>query len=377
VFYVSDENGIFRLTPSGQSTFVGDPAIPQGGAKGLAFALINGQPRLLAGQRDGSNLYILDTKTGQIVGDAIGLITPDSTAIPGTLSLVTHPGTGEIYALTKSPDSPQNATTRDLVKIQFADDMLSATGTKLGSFTGLDMADLAFVYSRASASVSEVYVRGTAWSGPFKAYMETLGVGDDVYGYRVDNKTGDAAVLPWVNANQVVLRYSAPPTGSGVPTPGTITLAGDRAGANYTVTAVDQLDPQTFALTLDRPLGNLSTGGQNGVRVNLVVPNGGSGGGAFTQRLNVLQGDVFHTGETNHQVVANDASDVKPRFFRSTSSPGSGASGYTIFHDVDGSGSIIANDFSLVKARFFNSLQNTPFPLAALELEPITAELLG
>ena len=378
-FYVADENGIFKLTADGQSTFVGNPSIPQGGVKGLAFALVNGVPRLIAGQRDGSNLYFLDPETGTIVGDAIGLITPDSAPIPGVLSLITHPGTGEIFALGKSTSEPGDPLQRELLRIEFSPDLLSATGTSLGTFTGLQMADLAFVYpSAAAATVSEVYVRGSAWSTAFKAYAEAQALGDDVYGYRVDNKTGDQAVLPWVNANEIVLRYSAAPTGGGIPTPGTVTLTGDRAGGNYTVTAVNQLDPQTFVLVLDRPLGSLSTGGQNGVRINLVVPGGGSGGANFTQRLNALQGDVFHTGESNHLVVANDASDVKPRFFRSTAAPGpAGPTQYTIFHDVDGSGNIIANDFSLVKARFFNSLQTTPFPVAALQLASITADLFG
>ena len=377
-FYVADEHGIFKLTADGQSTFVGNPSIPQGGVKGITFALVNGQTRLIVGQRDGQNLYILDPATAQIIGDPIPLGDRDSIPILGVLSLVTHPGTGEIFALAKSTETPQDPLTRNLIQIEIAPDLLSATGTTLGTFTGLQMADLAFVYPTASASVSEVYVRGTAWNAAFKAYMETTGVGDDVYGYRVDNKTGDAAVLTWVNTNEIVLRYGSAPTGGGIPTPGTVTVTGDRNGGNYTVTAVNQLDPQTFVLVLDRPLGNLSTGGQNGVRIDLVVPGGGSGGANFTQRINVLQGDVFHTGETNHVVVAADASDVKPRFFRSTAAPGpAGPTQYTIFHDVDGSGNIIANDFSLVKARFFNSIQTTPFPVAALQLASITADLFG
>ena len=72
-------------------------------------------------------------------------------------------------------------------------------------------------------------------------------------------------------------------------------------------------------------------------------------------------------------VLANDASDVKPRFFRSTTNPGSGAGAYTIFHDVDGSGSILADDFSSVKSRFFTTLPG-PEPLrAAPAARPATA----
>jgi hypothetical protein len=197
--------------------------------------------------------------------------------------------------------------------------------------------------------------------------METFGVGDDVYGYRIDDKTGDQQVLPWVNVNEIVVRYALVPSGAGIPTPANVSLVGDRAGADYAVTAVQQLDPRTFVLSLDRPLGNLAGGGENGVRVNLTVPNTGIGGvGHTSMLLRALQGDVTHAGESSHIVIANDASDIKPRFFRSTSSVGpAGPTQYTVFHDLDGSGNILANDFSFVKARFFDSLQTTAFPVVA------------
>ena len=229
--------------------------------------------------------------------------------------------------------------------------------------------------------VEEVCVRGSAWSTAFKTYMEAQGLGDDVYGYRVDNKTGEQAMLPWVNVNEIILRANAPMTLR----PEVIAVTGDRPGGNYTVTTVNQLDPQTFVLVLDRPLGSLSTGGENGVRVDVTIPGIGIGGGNYTLRLNALQGDVNHASEVTHSVVAADFSDVKNRFFRSTAAPGpAGPSQYTVFHDVDGSGGILANDFSFVKARFFDSLQTTPFPLVVPQtalftnkrLKSIVADLL-
>jgi hypothetical protein len=217
-----------------------------------------------------------------------------------------------------------------------------------------------------------VYARGSTWSPTFKSYMETLGLGDDVYGYRVDDKTGDQQVLPWVNVNEIVVRYAGPPFGAGVPTPANVTLVADRAGADYAVIAVQQLDPRTFVLTLNRPLGSLAGGNDNGVRVNLTIPNSTIGGAGYTSMLlRALQGDVTHAGEATHIVIANDASDIKARFFRSTSSVGpAGPTQYTVFHDLDGSGNILANDFSLVKARFFDSLQTTAFPVAAAGAAP-------
>jgi Dockerin type I domain len=79
--------------------------------------------------------------------------------------------------------------------------------------------------------------------------------------------------------------------------------------------------------------------------------NGGAGGD-FRFRINVLPGDA----DRNGTVLANDFSEVKRKFFSSTTNLGSGAAAYSIFHDVTGSGNILADDFSEVKRRFFNTL---------------------
>jgi hypothetical protein len=204
--------------------------------------------------------------------------------------------------------------------------------------------------------VQEVYVRGSAWASAFKAYLEGQGIGDDVFGYRVDTLAGNEAILPWTNGDEVVVRYGAPPADGGIPDPASVVLHGQRS--DYSVASVTQLDPQTFVLRLDRSLGNLSTGGENGDRVALAIPGAGASGQPYGLTFTVLQGDVDRTGS----VVAADFSDVKARFFRSTNSPGSGATAYSVFHDVDGNGSVIASDFSLVKARFFDNLPSPPPP---------------
>lgn len=204
--------------------------------------------------------------------------------------------------------------------------------------------------------VSEVYVRGSAWSNTFKAYLAGQGLGHGDYGFRVDDKTGNARVAPWTNVNEIVVRFSTPPTGS-MPDPSSIPpLDGDRAGGDYTVTAINQLDPQTFAFVLDRALGVLSTGGENGVRVTFRLPGAGPAGTNYQVRIDVLQGDVDRSGS----VLANDYSAVKSRFFQNTTLPN-----YTAFHDVDGSGSILANDYSAVKGRFFDNFASPPAAVAA------------
>jgi hypothetical protein len=238
------------------------------------------------------------------------------------------------------------------------------------------------VSASATPGISAAYVRSSQWAAPdsdaanvtFKEYLEARGLGDDVYGFRVDNQP-TTPILPWINLDQIVLRYAAPVTAAGLPQPGAVTVRGDRAGSDYTWQSVTQLDPQTIALQLDRPLGTLSAGGEDGVRVTVVVP--GAGGGDYTLRLDVLQGDVDASGS----VLAGDFSDVKKKFFRSTNSP-SGATAdasYSPFRDVDGSGDILANDYSEVKKRFFDGFV-TAAATAAGPLEPkpgVTADLFA
>ena len=191
--------------------------------------------------------------------------------------------------------------------------------------------------------VSEVYVRGSTWSAAFKTLLETRSLGDADLGYRTDDKPA-TDLLPWTNVDEVVVRFTAAPSGSGVPAVGMM-LDGTRS--DYQVIRVTALDPQTFALRLDRPLGDLPAGGQDGDRVTLSVPGGGPADTPYTATLTVLQGDVNKSGS----VLANDYSEVKSRFFQDTTN-----AGYGPFHDIDGSGSVLANDYSAVKSRFFDRL---------------------
>ena len=277
------------------------------------------------------------------------------------------------------------------------------------SDAALDPAE--FLFASAGPRVSEIFVRGTVpanpsaptandWTDSFKQYLESTGEGDEAYGYRIHG-TGDTPapgnpedILPWINMNEIVVRYTSPPTGSGVPSAGSVTVAGARNG-EYPVTAVTPVDgdPAAFALRLGKPLGggNPATGArpttsENGDRLVIAVPGGADGGGSFVKALTVLQGDVYHDDESDgtaatHTVNANDFSDVKKRFFKSTTNVGTGATAYSIFHDVDGNGTINAFDFSEVKKRFFQNLPALPDPQpeedTTFALAGVTRDLFG
>jgi hypothetical protein len=199
--------------------------------------------------------------------------------------------------------------------------------------------------------ITQAYARGSTWAPPdgnaanvtFMEYLEAQAVGDKTLGYRLAAGTS----LPWVNVDQIVLTYDAALTSA--PAASSIVIDGVRS--DYAA-ATSLINNQTVLLTLPRPLGNLPAGGDNGDRIRLTVPAAGAGNAAYVLNFNVLQGDVDRSGS----VVAQDFSEVKAKFFKSASAPGSGASGYTPFHDVDASGQIVAADFSAVKTRFFDSL---------------------
>ena len=215
-------------------------------------------------------------------------------------------------------------------------------------------------------SVAEVYARGSAWLGTdgddlnvtFKEYLAANALGDAEFGYRVDNLPA-GSTLPWNNVDQLVLRYTAPPTGAAVPTAAGVILDGVRS--DYAVTSVAQLDPQTYLLTLDRALGTPPGGspGNDGDRVTLSVP-GGAAGRTFTLPLATLQGDADRAGG---RVNALDVAFVKSRLNRTaTQPPPTSGAAYSPFADVNADGRVNALDLAAVKSRLNKALPGAAAP---------------
>jgi len=386
-FYVTAFDGIYKLSADGQtSTFVGDPGTDAGA---VTFFNVDGQRRLLAGQENGPELDTIDPATGQVVNAVLIASDTAGFSIAGLLSLVESPDTTTLIGLAKDASAPDDPLKRKLIAINPADGTFTAIGT-----VNAPIDDLAFVYTAAAAPaarVSEAYVRGSAWADAFKQYLETKGLGDHAYGYKLvgPGRTPPTAnpqdILPWINANEVVLKYSSAPTGSGVPTQGNVTVTSAK-GISYSVSSVTPVagDPTAFVVRFNQPLGGgdpatgrAPTATENGDHITVGVP----GAGNFSLRMDVLQGDVDHTGETgaSHSVLANDFSAVKKKFFKNVNDAATGAdTDYSAFHDVNGSSDILANDFSEVKKRFFQEL--APPPAAAsspLTLSSISSEVFG
>jgi hypothetical protein len=213
-----------------------------------------------------------------------------------------------------------------------------------------------------------MYARGQTWAGDdglpnvtFMEYMQSQGLGHVAYGYKLAASPTNVDTVSWTNVDEIVLRYSFP----GIPTLQNIVVDGVRH--DYTAVLVTQLDAGTFAVRLDRPLGNVPGGGIAGDRVTFKILGAGPGGGDFVQQINVLQGDASR--EANGRVTANDAGYVKSRMNRSTNAPTSPTqSSYSVFADVDASGRVSSNDQGAVKSRLNDNMP--ALAAAAGELPP-------
>jgi hypothetical protein len=238
-------------------------------------------------------------------------------------------------------------------------------------------------------TVQQVYVRGSTWRGDdgdpstttFGEALSAGGFGDADLGVRADDLPADAT-LQWINMDQVVLRYTSPPTGAGVPTAAGVTLHGLRS--DYSVGSVGQTDPDTFVLTLDRPLGSFPAaagGGNDGDRVTLTVPGGGAGGASYSLALFPLQGDADRAGG---RVNAVDLGFVKARANRTANDPPGTGAQYIPFADANADGRINAIDLGAVKARLNDALPaalaETPMSasaaLATLRDDSVVAKIL-
>ena len=240
------------------------------------------------------------------------------------------------------------------------------TGTRK-LFTRLDFAGLFDVGWEPAAvpvaHVAEVYVSGSQWAQPFRDALSQRGLGSAQFGVALTPPPADP--LPWVNLNQVSVAFDRNVTVDA----GDLLVAGTRGGLATSAFAYNTTT-HTATWTLSAPL--------SADRVLLTLPGAtadptldgdgdGTPGGDVVLRFNVLPGDVTGDGI----VLADDFSQVKQKFFSSTTNPGSGAAAYSVFHDVNGSGSILADDFSEVKKRFFTNL-----PAGAAAVPTISASVL-
>jgi hypothetical protein len=159
-FYLSDENGIFTLSPAGESKFLAKPTFPTAGgadkAKGISFVVTT---NLLIGHQDGVSgtgyIMTVNAKTGEALSD-MALVYPEGGGAPvegfgGLLGLAQHPGTGVLYGVRKTADNFE----RELVTIN------PLTGaTKLVGSMGMHIASITFAQPTAGGPWKLIAISG-------------------------------------------------------------------------------------------------------------------------------------------------------------------------------------------------------------------------
>jgi hypothetical protein len=244
-----------------------------------------------------------------------------------------------------------------------------------------------------------VFVNGTSWTDAFRGYLAAQGLGHADHGLAVPGGPGQLDELPWVNINQIGIRFNQP----------VAVNANDLSvrGANVPtyVTTDFSYDPATFTATwtLNRALADFTTSNRQAedrVRLELngddpdgvrgadpggplldgewtdgrAYPSGnGSQGGDFRFLLNVVPGDANRNGN----VSPTDFGAVRASVGRSTTDLGSDpARAYIEFRDVNGNGNIAPTDLGVIRGNTGANIEDLPTP-AAVARESVSEELFG
>jgi hypothetical protein len=247
-------------------------------------------------------------------------------------------------------------------------------------------------YRLPGPKVLDVFVRGSKWSDAFLKKLAALRLGEGSAGFHVPSPAQRVTLLPWVNVDEVAIRFDQP-------------VAVDAAdlviqGTHGDYKALDMAPltgmANTYLFVLNRPLGGDGGAASNGDRLLLDLngdpPDGvraagaaapgplldgdfdGIPGGDFRLRFNVVQGDVDHTGTVN-------VLDYLDTLRRRGSSIDSSAR-YSVYADLDGNGGIDVVDALLLRRRIGSALPAVQAPAAAVQdqapmLQPMRRGLFG
>src|SRR5581483_523922 len=74
------------------------------------------------------------------------------------------------------------------------------------SDVALDPSQFLFAQAATSPHVTNVYLSGSAWTDPFKQYLQSQSLGSSQYGYAI-NATSQLATLPWTNIDKVSITF--------------------------------------------------------------------------------------------------------------------------------------------------------------------------
>ena len=165
----------------------------------------NGWKNSTTGEPSGSSISLFDVNTDFHNGNLFFTGQQAQQQYGGTVPL-TYGSTGHLGNSSPRPGS-------DLIG-DLMNGVSFSRGTRYG-ISSLDSAILSDLVAAATGSngpeIVEVFVRGTGWSSEFLNNLESAGLGERQYGYRVTDLSHSAASLPWTNVDRISLRFANDP----------------------------------------------------------------------------------------------------------------------------------------------------------------------
>ena len=193
----------------------------------------------------------------------------------------------------------------------------------------------------AGPLVKDVTVSSTTWKTTFLTHLRTAGFtpGSANLGYGLPADTSTLVRLPWVNLDKVHVRFN-----EVVAVRAEDLQVGGVNGRVYPVASFNY-NAQSFIATwtLARPLES----DRVSIALSSAVTDRGSTplAGGYFRGFNVEPGDASRDLRVN----GNDILQIRARHGRTTSSPGTGSSAYSIFHDLTGDGVINVLDIAAAR----------------------------
>ncbi len=221
LFFGSSEDGIYTLTPDGDSNFIGLPRPDFGDVKGIAILTdAEGGERLFVGTKEqtgsdpfaGSELIEVDMTTGLEISSIL-LLDPVVSTIgaTGILGMAVHPETGVLYAVSRGENSG-DPFARELITI----DPLTGNTTLIGSLE-VNIANIAFVFPAPDVVLGDT-------NGDGKVDLKDLNNVRNNFGGTTGGDTNGDGLVDLVDLNNVRNNFGAGGA-NAVPEPSTALLA--------------------------------------------------------------------------------------------------------------------------------------------------------
>ena len=374
-----NEAGPFDDAPDFQSsTFVqmagADFLVPSGRASVAVVDLNNdGRKDLLVGNNDGQLKYLLNTGTDVApTFNAIAALIADGSPVGLEGTPRSRPFVGDADADGDADILMGSSDGR--IRLYRGTNMASETGSIAG-FAGQAYTHMFELTSDVDLApqVVEVLVRGADWSPSFMNYLAGHGQGNGGYAIPVGSGA-QLAPIPWINVDQVIVRFNEDVSidaqdvallGLNRPNAQVADFSYDADSFTATITLTEPLTADKWLLSIGDAVTDQVDNPLDGEWLNPAGPGASSGstfpsgdgfvGGAFQFRLNVLPGDVNHTGV----VLSDDLIQVRNAQFQST-----GSLQFAPAFDINGSGVILSDDTVMTRNNQFQAIPDGEHDLA-------------